>query len=105
MRNAVPGTTTMKLNIPNRRMKDKLEALLSDVPGEFSHPRIVSGIARRVEMFMVLRAWNSLPPVPPVFRKTVTSPQEGDWCREVGECAAIFRSADCQLLLSGLTAL
>jgi hypothetical protein len=35
----------MKLDIPNKKMTEKLEALLSDVSGEFSyHPRIVPGL-------------------------------------------------------------
>jgi len=39
----------VKIRIPNQRMKEKLEALLSDVPGEFEHyPERVAGFDQLV---------------------------------------------------------
>jgi len=37
--------TIMKLEIPSRKMREKLEGFLADVPGKFRYPfRIVPGL-------------------------------------------------------------
>lgn len=43
------GEVTVKLNIPNKTMRQKLERLLSGIPGNFSyHPRLISGLDQLV---------------------------------------------------------